>query len=405
MKKLSLRMRLTLITVLVISAMALVLTLISMQNVGVLVVSMESAVVSANAHEASPELYYQQSQDNHVLGKEMQTTRVDEVLMDENAAGEVIYPIESFAVARDAFNTNSLLLMLAVIIAGGVTSYFVSGWALRPVRQISDEIEGISENELNIRVKQSRQSDEIGTLARSFNKLMDRMQKAFESQKAFAGAAAHELKTPLAAIRANIDVLEMEEEGADMEEYINTIAVTKKQTDRMICLVDDLFLMSMQQEYKFEDTVNIDEMIEKILVEQNLDIRQKNIKVTHQKGGAIVRANALMLHRALANIIQNAVKYNILNGRLDITSEQDEKQVKITIADTGIGIDPQKRAHIFEPFFRVDDSRSRKIGGAGLGLYIAKESIERHGGRIEVEDNLKEGKGTIFAIRLNKKPV
>lgn len=374
MKILSLRMRLTLVTVVIIIILAFILT-------------------GSSIYNASSIFKAAQSSDN------------SSTIYNVNSANESGYAGEytdqdtiTIAQASEEFNDQSIMLMCVVIVMGGFFTYFALGYALRPVHELSEKINSISEHDLYVRIDNFQAGDEINRLADSFNMLLSRLEKAFHMQKSFASAAAHELKTPLAAIKTSLDVLGLEENPSS-EEYAWTVQVAEKQTERMIKLVNDLFTMSMQHDYSFEDNVDLNLMLQDILWDLQPQIEEKQLTTSiTDKFQRLLPANAAMLYRALANLVENAVKYNVKGGSVEICLAAEERHVSVRIADSGIGISQQQRERIFEPFYRVDTSRSRKTGGAGLGLAIAKDTIERHGGQIGIESNGNQG--TVFVVRL-----
>lgn len=298
------------------------------------------------------------------------------------------------------FNYLSIFIMLVIIISSGFITYFAVRYALRPMRNLGEKISKLSEHDLNYRIQDFQAGDEINHLADSFNALIGRLEQAFNSQKRFSTAAAHELKTPLAIIKTNIDVLNIDSEYSE-EEYRNVITVTKSQTDRMIKLVENLFAVSMSAEYDIVDDVIIEEMIRDIVIELNPLIANRGIDVSIIcSGNHMIKANHPMLRQSFANIIENAIKYNKTGGKVNIAISDSYRRIHINIADNGIGLSEEHIPHIFEPFYRVDTSRSRKAGGTGLGLAITEETIRRHDGKIYVESN--KGEGTVFFIELPK---
>jgi len=418
MKKISLRMRLTLTTILIISAIAVMLTLVSMYNANI---AISSVAVDPALDDASYDSYFSYgstaaapaSTENpsaeynaEEAGFFERVTPASEVfsLPGERPPNQgsssilSITPVTTMTIGM--FNMSSILYMLIIIAAGGVFTYFALGRALRPVRLLSDEISGITENELAVRIEDFNAGDEMTKLADSFNTMLERLERAFSVQKEFAAAAAHELKTPLSAIKANIDVLHMDELPT-IDEYRDTIQVAEKQTARMSLLVDDLLAMSNGREYELNDAVDIGALTKEILSDLSHAVRANkltvNIKNTYEGN---VYANAQMLRRALTNIIENAVKYNRPGGSIDISISGLDNTLDYCVSDTGIGIGEEHLPHIFEPFYRADSSRSRKVGGAGLGLAISQEIIHKHGGKITASQNA-EG-GTDFRIKLKQ---
>lgn len=398
MKKISLRMRLTLYTMLLLTGISVAFTLSTIYNAQYAYVepylSAMALTLPAHGTETFPaeqrmdvtEGYY------NVEGGEPYDFQDMKV-----AAEQPMAAISVMTTATTQFNSTSIWIMLAIIAGGGVLTYFLLGRALKPVRELSTEIQGITEHALSRRVGSPTAHDEISSLADSFNTMLCRLDKAFSDQKRFSSDAAHELKTPLAAIKTNIDVLQMDD-APTPEEYRRTIAIVKKQTGRMIRLVDDLFTISSQRNYDFNDAVEFDAMFRDIVTQLAPRIAEKNLSVNIEKGGYETTANSVMLMRAFSNLVENAVKYNTEGGSIDIASRADDKHYIFTITDTGIGIPAEKLDHIFDPFYRADDSRSRKIGGAGLGLAIAKDIIERHGGVLTAAPGTESG--MVFTVNL-----
>lgn len=275
--------------------------------------------------------------------------------------------------------------------------YFILGKMLNPVNKLSKQVEVINEYRLSQRISGFDNGDELSNLQDSFNIMLDRLDRAFESQKRFSSDAAHELKTPLAVLKNSLDVLEIDENPSD-DDYRYTVSVFKKQTERMINLVNNLFIMSEQKEYHFNDNVDLHIVINDILKDLENEIKDKNLSVNVKVSNLSMNGNNIMLTHAISNIIQNAVKYNNQNGSIDILVKERDNNCVITIKDTGIGIEKGKEKEVFEPFYRVDTSRSRKVGGAGLGLAITKDIINRHGGIVSYSPN--DSGGSIFEIVL-----
>ncbi len=395
MKKMTLRMRLTLFTILLLTCVAIVFTLSSMYNANLsFVVPYITSTAQdfpiqpdGQSQEMIPEVDVSSAAFNEVAVPDSEDFTPDE--------SGVTYSL--IAASTSQFNNTSLFIMLGVIAGGGLLTYFLLGRALGPVRDLSKEIQGITENELSERVAESDRNDEIGQLARSFNTMLERLDKAFSDQKRFSSDAAHELKTPLAAIKTNIDVLQLDDDPTSSE-YKETIEVVKKQTGRMIRLVDDLFTMSAQRDYDFNDTIFFDDMFHDIISQLKPRIVEKNLSVDITGCNHTTKGNCVMLTRAFSNLIENAIKYNVDGGSIDVSMAQDGHRYIIKVADSGIGIPEEKQKHIFKPFYRADHSRSRKAGGAGLGLAIAKDIIDRHGGTIDVS-SVEKG-GSIFTVTL-----
>ncbi len=387
MRKLSIRLRLTLYIVLLLIGICAILTLISVYNANQFFVApyLSSFAVAGDADASIA----------------VEAAELDAQEVDGTMAMAITTP--AFVMASGiSFNESSIWAMAAVIGGGGLLAYFLLGRALRPLGKLSGEISAVTENELSQRLGGFDARDEISSLADSFNIMLGRIDKAFSDQKRFSSDAAHELKTPLAAIKTNIDVLRLEDHPTT-EQYEQTINVVGKQTQRMIRLVDDLFRMSSQRNYGFDDEVQFDEMFRDIIAQLAPRIEEKKLSVQLKESGFKTMANSVMLMRAFSNLVENAVKYNVEGGSLGLSARADKNHYIFTVQDTGIGIPKEKQPHIFKPFYRGDDSRSRKAGGAGLGLAIAKDIIERHGGAISVASGASDG--TVFTVTLPVIPV
>ena len=258
---------------------------------------------------------------------------------------------------------------------------------------MSNTIEEISGNDLTRRVDteiQDRQ-DEIGRLALSFNHMMDKVSASFERQKRFSASAAHELKTPLATILVNLEVMELDGQTPPARMQ-RVLSVVRTNTERMIRLTDDLFRLTSDKDSEMGEEVLLEEAVAIAADELSPLLKEKRLTVTVQDmTGIKMTGNRVMIYRAMSNLIENAAKYNRDGGRISVTAEAAKHDIKIRIKDTGIGIPAEDLPHIFEPFYRVDRSRSRAVGGAGLGLPLVRDIVEKHGGKIERESTPGEG--------------
>ena len=371
-------MRLTLITTVIIIVIAVALTLASMQNALNLASGM-LVHIEGGARPAGDLI-------THVT------------VPDFEGEPGVQEPITISAIPVRQFNKTSIITMIIIIVIGGAVTYLALGHGLKPIKRLSGEIMGISENELSTRVDFEGESKEISHLAASFNSLIDRLENAFVEQRNFSTAAAHELKTPLAVMKTNLDVLYLDQTPS-IEDYAEVVAVAAEQTNRMNKLVDDLFNIYMKQDYDFSDDIRLGDLVSDIVNEQNEIFAAKGLNTEIEDNAeGLFTGNTQILRRALGNIIENAGKYNVENGFIKITINETDKEFEIKIADTGVGVPDDSLNDIFEPFYRVDSSRSRKVGGAGLGLAISKNMIQRHGGEISAETI--QNSGTVFRIIL-----
>jgi len=422
MKRLSLRMRLTLIVLIVISLMALILTIVAMYNAKkmktqvaeqiVFIMEVDSEIMGNGpnkgiifsqedvpvfrADDINGALIVEKSDD--VLKSAISAYSTESVPIPEGTTA-----IESMIIAFDTmqsrFDYASIIFMLLIIAASGIITYLVLGKGLKPVRQLCNEIEGITENELNVRISTVNSRDEISSLADSFNTLLARLEKAFAEQKSFSTSAAHELKTPLAAIKSNLDVMEMDA-APSAEECTHTLAVVKKQTQRMADLVDDLFAFS-SGDYDVADAVDVSEVISGVVKDFALPAKEKCLDISVKSCiETPIQTNASILRRILSNLIGNAVTYSNKNGKIQIAAAEESATYTIIVADNGPGIPDKYTKEIFQPFFRIETSRSRKTGGAGLGLAIAKNMAEKISGTITVSPNTPNG--SAFTLRIIK---
>lgn len=376
--RLSLRFKITFVVTIIIILISTILTITSVHNANIIFLPTVNSINLKDNNEP--------------------TYKLGDKPINDSINGEVRYK-ESINISRLSYNFkyNAVLYMIIIIFVGSILIYFILGKMLNPVKKFSKQIEIINEYQLSDRVSGFNSCEELGELQKSFNSMLDRLDRAFESKKRFSSDAAHELKTPLAVLKNSLDVLEIDENPSE-EDYKYTVAILKKQTERMISLVNNLFTMSEQKDYHFNDTVDINIIINDIINDLSKEIEDKSLSINTYGKSLSVKGNSVMLNHAISNIIQNAVKYNNKNGSIDIITEEVDKKCIITIKDTGVGIEKGKEKEIFEPFYRVDTSRSRKIGGAGLGLAITKDIISRHGGGVSYTPN--ESGGSIFEITL-----
>ena len=376
--RLSLRFKITFVVTIIIILISTILTITSVHNANIIFLPTVNSINLKDNNEP--------------------TYKLGDKPINDSINRDVMYK-ESIDIGSLShnFKYNAVLYMIIIIFAGSILIYFILGKMLNPVKKFSKQIEIINEYQLSDRVSGFNSCEELGELQKSFNSMLDRLDRAFESKKRFSSDAAHELKTPLAVLKNSLDVLEIDENPSE-EDYKYTVDIFKKQTERMISLVNNLFTMSEQKDYHFNDTVDINIIINDIINDLSKEIEDKSLSINIYGKSLSVKGNSVMLNHAISNIIQNAVKYNNKNGSIDIITEEVDKKCIITIKDTGVGIEKGKEKEIFEPFYRVDTSRSRKIGGAGLGLAITKDIISRHGGGVSYTPN--ESGGSIFEITL-----
>ena len=293
--------------------------------------------------------------------------------------------------SQSNFQTHSILIALVTVLFGTFAAYVISGQALKPIKSLAEKIEEVDANNLNQPIEPPNTIDEVSRLTDSFNNMLAKLNRSFEAQKLFAQNAAHELKTPLASMRANIEVLQMDTEPS-LEEYKDVVGIVRDNTERLIALVEGLLLLDNRTD---DRTQFFDgrETFEKILDELSEDIAQKHLNVSIE-GDCHIRGDKALLERACSNLVHNAVRYNVDNGVVAIRLSADS----ISIEDSGTGIPAEHLAHIFEPFYCVDQSRSKHLGGHGLGLAIAKNIFDKH--HIEIQVFSEHNMGTEIVLNL-----
>ncbi len=288
--------------------------------------------------------------------------------------------------AGTRFNVWGMAGLLLMLVFGTGATWFMAGKVLKPLGELSNTIEEISGNDLSRRVDKEIQDrqDEIGRLALSFNNMMDKVGASFDRQRRFSASAAHELKTPLATMLVNLEVMELDGQTspARMEKVLS---VVKTNTERMIRLTEDLFRLTSDKDSEMGEEVLLGEAVAIAVDELSSLLQEKHLSVSVQDmAGIKMTGNRVMIYRAMSNLIENAAKYNCDGGSINVTAEAAEHNVTVKIADTGIGIPEEDLPHIFEPFYRVDRSRSRAVGGAGLGLSLVGDIVEKHGGKTAI---------------------
>lgn len=376
LKKVPIKLRLTILSMLLLTICCVILTLIL--NF--------SANQMANTIEATPVLPAAKTGENG-LPVEFASATIETVPAQAGNSQQ----------ARLQFLYQSIAYMVVVVLAGGGLTYYISGKALQPLYEFNRQMKNRTEHNLSERLPIPESHDEIADLTCSFNEMSCKLDEAFEAQKRFAQSAAHELRTPLTVLKTKIDVFGKKAEHT-AEEYDKLLSVITKYTNRLSELVKDLLELTNIDALDCSDRIEVKKMLTEISKELYSLTKDKNIAITIYGEEQIVYGNKILLHRAFYNLIENAIKYNVENGQVKVLVSNNAAHTVITIVDTGIGIPVYLQTHIFEPFFRVDKSRSRQMGGAGLGLTTVKSIIDKHRGEITVSDNM--GGGTIFTTVL-----
>ena len=294
------------------------------------------------------------------------------------------------------YKKNSLIISALLALLGGVATYFISGHALRPIREFSDKIEKVQAQNLADSRIEENQVEELNQLSVSYNKMLERLSDAFEIQRQFTANAAHELRTPLALMQVQLDLYNSTRHPGSDEDTLQTIKMVTEQNDRLGKMVKTLLDMSELQTVGRDDKIIVDALVDEVLADLEPLAQEKNIKLIGKCENITMVGSDILIYRLVYNLVENAIKYNHTGGQVTVTADRKEKQVHLSVADTGNGIPEELRERVFEPFFRVDKSRSRALGGVGLGLALVHEIVRVHDGSITVRSN--PSGGTIFDV-------
>ena len=298
--------------------------------------------------------------------------------------------------AQASFITTNWYITAAVMVLGGVLAYFVSGHALKPLRSFAAQVEKVEPNNLTDMKITEEVLPEFRQFSRSFNQMLDRLDEGFTAQRQFTGNAAHELRTPLALMQARIELFAAEHPSMPPE-TAEFLTLLREQTERLTQMTKTLLEMSALQSVPRNDRIQLAPMMEEILTDLAPLAEKNGITLTCGGDGAMTGSDGL-LYRLLFNLTENAIKYNRPGGTVRLTVQEEAARLVIRVADTGCGIPESYRESIFQPFFRVDKSRSREYGGVGLGLSLVWAIAELHGGSVCVEDSSEAG--TTIAVQL-----
>ena len=294
------------------------------------------------------------------------------------------------------YRKNSLIISAVLALLGGVATYFISGHALRPIRELSDKIEKVQAQNLADSRIEENQVKELNQLSVSYNRMLERLSDAFEIQRQFTANAAHELRTPLALMQVQLDLYNSTQHSGSDEDTLQTIKMVTEQNDRLGKMVKTLLDMSELQTVGRDDKIIVDALVDEVLADLEPLAQEKNIKLIGKCENITMVGSDILIYRLVYNLVENAIKYNHTGGQVTVTADRKEKQVHLSVADTGNGIPEELRERVFEPFFRVDKSRSRALGGVGLGLALVHEIVRVHDGSITVRSN--PSGGTIFDV-------
>lgn len=294
------------------------------------------------------------------------------------------------------YKRNSLIITVLLALLGGVVTYFISGHALRPIREFSDKIEEVQAQNLSDSRIEENNVKELNQLGISYNKMLERLSEAFEIQRQFTANAAHELRTPLALMQVQLDLYNSASHPGNDADTLQTIKMVTEQNDKLNRMVKTLLDMSELQSVGRDDKIILDAIVEEVLADLEPLAVEKNIKLIGKCEDATMIGSDILIYRLVYNLVENAIKYNHPLGQVTVTAYQRNKHVYLSVEDTGSGIPKELRERVFEPFFRVDKSRSRELGGVGLGLALVREIIRVHDGSICIKSG-KTG-GTIFEV-------
>ena len=375
MKRLSLQWRITLMTVLLIGVTCVVMNLLL----------------------CSSGVYYMDTIADTLQGG-------DTVIMNSEGAEsfnpQLVTPDEDLTIvvngAQGRFRMTNWYITAAVTLLSGVLAYFVSGRALKPLRSFVSQVEKVQLNNLaDMRINENV-LPEFRQLSCSFNQMLERLDNAFAAQRQFTGNAAHELRTPLALMQAQLELFSAEHPDM-LPETAKFLALLREQTERLTQMTKTLLEMSNLQQVARNEQIQLAPMVEEVFTDLALLAEKRNITLEMEGDGFLIGSDAL-IYRLLFNLTENAVKYNRAGGSVKVSVTQEPEKLLIRVSDTGCGVPEEYQQSIFQPFFRVDKSRSREYGGVGLGLSLVWEIANLHGGGVRVEESSK--KGTTIAVEL-----
>ena len=386
MKKMSLQWRLTCITTLCIAIICGCLTMFVYKN-GVYYIDSLQKAVNAQSDDGA---------DNSANDSEEIYISIPEDKWDEFANDFSVQVYNN----KEDYRKNSLIISALLAILGGVATYFISGHALKPLREFSDKIEEVQvQNLADSRIEESK-IKELNQLSVSYNKMLERLQDAFEVQRQFTANAAHELRTPLSLMQVQLDLYHSTQHPGSDADTLQMIKMVTEQNDRLSKMVKTLLDMSELQTVGRDEQIIMDDLVDEVLEDLEPLAQEKNIKLIGKCKDITMVGSDILIYRLVYNLVENAIKYNHSGGQVTVTAYKEQKHIYLSVADTGSGIPKELRERVFEPFFRVDKSRSRKLGGVGLGLALVHEIVRVHDGSITVKSN--PSGGTILEVIFNQ---
>ena len=383
MKKMSLQWRLTCITTLCIAIICGCLTMFVYKN-GVYYMDSLQKAVDAQGDDSgggSEEIYITIPED-----------KWDEFSND--------FSVQVYNNKED-YKRNSLIVSALLALLGGVAAYFISGHALKPIREFSDKIEEVqAQNLADSRIEASK-IKELNQLSVSYNKMLERLSDAFEIQRQFTANAAHELRTPLSLMQVQLDLYHSTQHPGSDADTVQMIKMLTEQNDRLGKMVKTLLDMSELQTVGRDEKIILNDLVDEVLEDLEPLAQEKNIKLIGKYKNITMIGSDILIYRLVYNLVENAIKYNHSDGQVTVNAYKKQKHIYLSVEDTGSGIPKELRERVFEPFFRVDKSRSRELGGVGLGLALVHEIVRVHDGSISIKSN--PAGGTIFEVILDQK--
>ena len=387
MKKMSLQWRLTCITTLCIAIICGCLTMFVYKN-GVYYIDSLQKAVNAQGDDST---------DNSGNNSEEIYISIPEDKWDEFANDFSVQVYNN----KEDYRKNSLIISALLAILGGVATYFISGHALKPLREFSDKIEEVQvQNLADSRIEESK-IKELNQLSVSYNKMLERLQDAFEVQRQFTANAAHELRTPLSLMQVQLDLYHSTQHPGSDADTLQMIKMVTEQNDRLSKMVKTLLDMSELQTVGRDEQIIMDDLVDEVLEDLEPLAQEKNIKLIGKYKNITMIGSDILIYRLVYNLVENAIKYNHSDGQVTVNAYKNQKHIYLSVEDTGSGIPKELRERVFEPFFRVDKSRSRELGGVGLGLALVHEIVRVHDGSISIKSN--PAGGTIFEVIFDQK--
>ena len=365
------------------------ITLMSVLLIGVTCISMNLLLCSSG-------MYYMDTIANTIQGGTVLIDVEGEVSFDP----QLVAPDEDLTIivdgAQGRFRTTNWYITAAVTLLSGILAYFVSGRALKPLRSFASQVEQVQMSNLADMKINEDVLPEFRQFSHSFNQMLERLNNAFAAQRQFTGNAAHELRTPLALMQAQLELFSAEHPDM-LPETVKFLALLREQTERLTQMTKTLLEMSNLQQVARNEQIQLAPMVEEVFTDLALLAEKRNITLEMEGDGFLIGSDAL-IYRLLFNLTENAVKYNRAGGSVKVSVTQEPEKILIRVSDTGCGVPEEYQQSIFQPFFRVDKSRSREYGGVGLGLSLVWEIANLHGGCVRVEESSK--KGTTIAVEL-----